>query len=318
MKALVVGGAGFIGTHLCGTLLDKEIEVVCVDDLSMGTEENLNCLINRKGFSLYKTDASNTDELKIIFQNNHPDIVFHLAANSDIQASAKRPEIEYKNTYSTTFSVLSCMKDTGVKKIFFSSTSAVYGDKRDLLLDENTPNLMPISYYGAAKLGSEALISAFTYMNNMQSLVFRFPNIIGPNLTHGVIYDFIRKLEKNPSSLLILGDGNQIKQYMYVSDLINAIMRFVFSIPNGMTLYNVGTEGGTSVNKIAETVCKEMGLSETTFEYTGGESGWKGDIPRFKYCLDKVHSAGWRAEYTSDEAVVLAVKDNWEKSIYGQ
>lgn len=320
MKALVVGGAGFIGSHLCGALLEyqileegKGIKVVCVDDLSLGSEENIGHFIARDSFTFYKTDASDIDALEDIFQKERPDIVFHLAANSDIQTSAKRPEIEFKNTYSTTFAVLSCMRKTGVKRLFFASTSAVYGDKRETLLDENTPNLMPISYYGAAKLGSEALISAFTYMNDMQSLIFRFPNVIGPRLTHGVIYDFIRKLRSNSSKLVILGDGKQTKPYIYVLDLIDAILHFTFRITEGVTLYNVGAEGDTSVNKIAEIVCAEMGLAETKFEYTGGESGWKGDVPKFGYCLDKVHSAGWKAKYTSDEAVRLSVRENIQR-----
>lgn len=316
MKALVVGGAGFIGSHLCGALLDIDISVVCVDDLSLGTENNISGYGDSENFVFYKADASNIDEMKKIFQYKRPEIVFHLAANSDIQISAKAPSIEYKNTYSTTFTVLSCMREAKVKKIFFASTSAVYGDKRDVFLDENTSNLAPISYYGAAKLGSEALISAFSYMNDMQSLIFRFPNVIGPGLTHGVVYDFIKKLKGDPSKLVILGDGRQTKPYIYVSDLIEAIIKFAFETPVGVTLYNVGVEGETSVTKIAEIICNEMGLSDVLFEYTGGKSGWKGDVPRFQYCLDKIHSAGWKAKLASDDAVRLAVRKNLKEGDY--
>lgn len=318
MKALVVGGAGFIGSHLCEALLEKKIDVICVDNLSLGTERNISNLINSNKFTLYKMDASKTNDLGSIFEKKRPDIVFHLAANSDIQMSAEHPEIEYINTYSTTYSILYNMKKSGVKKLFFASTSAVYGDKKDILLDENTPNLMPISYYGAAKLGSEALISAFSYMNDIQSLIFRFPNVIGPRLTHGVIYDFIRKLKANPSKLIILGNGKQTKPYIYVSDLIDAIMKFMFRIWDGVTLYNIGVKGETSVNRIAEIICNEMGLIGTTFEYTGGDSGWKGDVPKFRYCLDKAHSTGWRAKYTSDQAVTLAIQNNLRENTYDQ
>ena len=178
-----------------------------------------------------------------------------------------------------------------------------------LLLDENTPNLSPVSYYGAAKLGSEALINAFSYMNDIQALVFRFPNVIGPRLTHGVIYDFIRKLKKNPKRLEILGDGKQTKPYIYVSDLVEAILRFKETGRQGVSLYNVGVEGDTSVTCIADIVCEEMGLSSVQYDYTGGEGGWKGDVPRFRYCLDKIHGAGWKAVYTSDEAVRRTVRE---------
>lgn len=310
MRALVVGGAGFIGSHLCDALLEQGEECVCVDSLSLGTKKNIEHLLSKDGFTFYELDASETNELESVFQKTDFDMVFHLAANSDIQSSAKKPEVEYKNTYSTTFSILSCMRKYGVKKIFFASTSAIYGDKRNELLDESTPDLMPISYYGASKLGSEALISAFTHMNDMQSLIFRFPNVIGPRLTHGVIYDFIKKLETDSSKLLILGDGRQTKPYIYVTDLIGAIMTFAFQKKDGVTIYNIGAEGETSVNKIAEIVCEEMGVKHVIFKYTGGEGGWKGDVPRFQYCLDKVHLAGWRARYTSDEAVRKTVREN--------
>ena len=202
------------------------------------------------------------------------------------------------------------MRKYGVKKLFFASTSAVYGDKRDELLDENTPNLSPISYYGAAKLGCEALISAFSYMNEMEALVFRFPNVIGPRLTHGVIFDFIRKLQSNENCLQILGNGKQTKPYIYVTDLVDAILQFMNTGRQGVELYNVGVQGATSVTRIADIVCEELGLRSVKYEFTGGEGGWKGDVPRFEYCIDKIHGAGWKAVYTSDEAVRETVRKN--------
>jgi UDP-glucose 4-epimerase len=310
MKALVVGGAGFIGSHLCDALLEKGNDVVCVDNLSLGTKKNIGHLAENPGFVFYEADASVERELDAVFAKEKPEYVFHLAANSDIQASALNPQTEYRNTYTTTFCILSCMRTHGVKKLFFASTSAVYGDKREELLDENTPNLSPISYYGAAKLGSEALISAFSYMNDMEALVFRFPNVIGPRLTHGVIFDFIRKLEADPTRLEILGDGRQTKPYIYVTDLIDAIMKFSSSTERGVTLYNVGVEGATSVTTIADIICDEMGLKDVKYNYTGGEGGWKGDVPRFRYCIDKIHNAGWKAAHTSDEAVRQTVRKN--------
>lgn len=313
MKALVVGGAGFIGSHLCDALLAEGHSVVCVDDFSLGTEENIRHIKSHERFVLYREDASRREGLTEVFQEEMPEYIFHLAANSDIQASAKNPDVEYRNTYGTTFQILSCMRQFGVKKLFFASTSAVYGDKRDVLLDENTPGLAPISYYGAAKLGSEALISAFSYMNDMQALVFRFPNVIGPRLTHGVIYDFLRKLQRDPGYLQILGDGRQTKPYIYVTDLVSAIIQFMETEESGVTLYNVGVEGETSVTGIADIICQELGLTDVRYEYTGGEGGWKGDVPRFRYCVDKIHGAGWKAQYTSDEAVRKTVRGNIKK-----
>lgn len=308
MKVTVIGGAGFIGSNLCERLLSEGHEVICIDNFSLGSAEKVSFLCNQKNFKLIECDASNVAELDKVFKDNLPEYVFHLAANSDIQASAKKPEVEYKNTYSTTFAILSVMRKYNIKKLFFASTSAVYGDKRDVVLDENTPNLSPISYYGAAKLGSEALISAFTYMNDMKSLVFRFPNVIGPRLTHGVVFDFIKKLKDNPKELQILGDGKQTKPYIYVVDLIDAIIKLMY-VEEGVTLYNIGVDGATCVTTIADIICEEMNLKDVKYDYTGGEGGWKGDVPKFKYSITKVHAAGWKAKYTSDEAVRMTVKE---------
>lgn len=312
MKTMVVGGAGFIGSHLCDALLANGHKVVCVDNFSLGTKENIRYLQKNDKFTLYETDAADKNALDEVFDKTKPEIVYHLAANSDIQASAVNPDVEYRNTYTTTYNVLYCMRKYGIKKLFFASTSAVYGDKRDVILDENTSNLSPISYYGAAKLGSEALISAFTYMNDLCSLIFRFPNVIGPRLTHGVLFDFIRKLQKDGSHLEILGDGRQTKPYIYVTDLINAIIRFTLADDvkrTGVSLYNLGVDGETSVTHIADMLCEEMGLNAVQYHYTGGEGGWKGDVPRFRYCIDKIHKEGWKAEYTSDEAVRKTIQN---------
>lgn len=309
MKTVVVGGAGFIGSNLCEVLLERENHVICIDNLSNGNRENINEISSNRDFIFYEGDATDEEFLKKIFSKENPDVVFHLAANSDIQASASNPKVEYRNTYTTTFCILECMRKCGIKRLFFASTSAIYGDKRGIELREDTPDLSPISYYGAAKLGSEALIQAYSYMNDMKTLIFRFPNVIGPKLTHGVIYDFIRKLDKNKEVLNILGDGKQTKPYIYVRDLVEAIVDFTIETKTGVEIYNLGVSGSTSVKKIADTICEELGLKNVKYEYTGGESGWKGDVPQFRYCLDKIHKMGWKAQYTSDEAVRKTVRD---------
>ncbi len=307
MKVLVAGGAGFIGSNLIDVLIAEGNDVVCVDNFFIGTRENIAHLIGNPKFTFYELDLCDTETLLEIFANEKIEYVFHLAANSDIQASAASPSIEYKNTYSTTFSILECMRRNNVRNLFFASTSAVYGEKMGLEVGEETAALEPISYYGAAKLGAEALISAYTYMNDFHSLVFRFPNVIGSRLTHGVIFDFVKRLKEDPTQLRILGDGTQTKPYVYVSDLVDAILKFR-DIPRGVTLYNVGVETQTSVTRIADIVCEKMGLRGIPYNYTGGRGGWKGDVPVFQYDLSKIHAAGWKAVYTSDEAVALTVE----------
>lgn len=307
MKVLVAGGAGFIGSHLIDALLAEGNDVVCVDNFFIGTKENIAHLKDNAHFKFYEQDLTDLDKVLEIFKKEQVEYVFHLAANSDIQASAQSPMIEYKNTYSTTFILLECMRQCGVKKLFFASTSAVYGEQMGAEVSEEAVALKPISYYGGAKLGSEGIISSFAYMNDMSVLVFRFPNVIGPRLTHGVIYDFVKRLKDDPSHLKILGDGRQSKPYIYVLDLVDAIMRFK-DAPKGVTLYNVGVETQTSVTRIAEIVCEKMGLSGIPFEYTGGRGGWKGDVPVFAYNLEKIHATGWTAHMTSDEAVAKTVE----------
>ena len=307
MKALVAGGAGFIGSHLVDALLAENFEVVCIDNFFIGTRENIAHLRNHPKFKFYEQDLADFTAVLKIFEEEKVDHVFHMAANSDIQASANDPMIEYKNTYSTTFVLLECMRRTGVKNLFFASTSAVYGEQMGAEVSEEAVALQPISYYGGAKLGSEGIISSFAYMNDMNVLVFRFPNVIGPRLTHGVIFDFVKRLKADPSHLRILGDGTQSKPYIYVLDLVDAIMRFK-DAPKGLTLYNVGVQSQTSVTRIAEIVCEKMDLVGIPFEYTGGRGGWKGDVPVFAYNLDKIHATGWHAKMTSDEAVGKTVE----------
>lgn len=307
MKALVAGGAGFIGSNLIDALIAEGNDVVCVDNYFIGTHENIKHLAGDTHFKMYEQDLADFEAVNKIFRTEQVDYVFHLAANSDIQASAGNPAIEYHNTYSTTFSLLEAMRLNGVKKLFFASTSAVYGEQMGREVSEEAVALKPISYYGGCKLGSEAIISSYAYMNDMSVLVFRFPNVIGPRLTHGVIFDFVKRLKADPSHLRILGDGTQSKPYIYVLDLVDAIMRFK-CVDKGITLYNVGVETQTSVTRIAEIVCEKMGLTGIPFEYTGGRGGWKGDVPVFAYNLDKIHSAGWRASMTSDEAVAKTVE----------
>ena len=309
MKVLVAGGAGFIGSHLIDLLLKNGDEVVCVDNYFIGTKKNIEHLKDNSHFKLYEQDLCDIEALDKIFYEEKIEYVYHLAANSDIQASAENPVIEYKNTYTTTFNLLECMRKHGVKKMFFASTSAVYGEKEGKNVSELEPDLRPISYYGASKLGSEAIISAYSYMNDMKVLIFRFPNVIGPRLTHGVIFDFIKKLKLDSTQLTILGDGTQTKPYIYVSDLVEAIVRFKDVKETGITIYNLGVTTQTSVTAIANIVTEKMGLKGIPYNYTGGKGGWKGDVPKFQYDLSKIHNTGWKAKHESDKAVELTVEN---------
>ena len=309
MNTLVAGGAGFIGSHLIDSLLSEGHRVVCADKLIMG-KHNIVHVKEDACFKFYEAELANQDMVDQIFDEENIDVVYHLAANSDIQKGGKEPRIDFNDTLLTTRALLEGMRKADVKKLFFASTSAVYGEMPDVKLTETTGGLMPVSYYGGAKLASESLISSYVSMNDMSAVIFRFPNVIGPRLTHGVVFDFIRKLRRNPEELEILGNGMQCKPYIYVLDLVEAIVQLTKTFDLGETVYNISvTSSGTTVTRIAEIVVEELGLKDVRFAYTGGDRGWKGDVPRFTYDIDKVLSTGWKPKHTSDEAVRQTVKD---------
>jgi len=315
MKVLVAGGAGFIGSHLTDKLLSEGHEIVCADKLIFGDadikhlRENKELVYSEK-FKTYEMELANQDNVDRLFAENKIDAVYHLAANSDIQKGGKEPSIDFNDTFLTTKTLLEGMRKAEVKNLFFASTSAVYGEILDVELNETTGGIKPVSYYGGAKLASEALISSYVSMCDMNVVIFRFPNVIGPRLTHGVIFDFIKKLQANPYELEILGNGTQCKPYIYVLDLVEAIASLTKKWKIGEEVFNISVKSkGTTVTHIAEIVVDVLGLKNVSFKYTGGDRGWKGDVPRFKYDISKVLSTGWQPQHTSDEAVRQAVVD---------
>lgn len=312
MKVLVTGGAGFIGSHLVERLLKEGNKVIVVDNYTLGKKENLSKVLGNENLEIIECNIDETEKFCERLSNYNIDMIYHLAANSDIQKGGQNPDVDFRDTFMTTRSVLELMRRNNIKKMFFSSTSAIYGDKLGIPLKEDLGDLRPISYYGGAKFASEALISSYTHMNDLNVVMFRFPNVIGPHLTHGVIFDFKKKLERNPKELEILGDGTQQKPYVYVLDLIDAIMMLTKDIKKGIEIYNAGDETSTSVLTIANIVCEELGYKDVEYKFTGGNIGWKGDVPKFNFNLEKIHKAGWKASHTSDEAVrdtVRSIKD---------
>lgn len=309
MNILVAGGAGFIGSHLCDALINRGNMIIVADKLIMG-DQNIEHLKGNINFKFYEVELANQENVDRIFSENKIDAVYHMAANSDIQKGGKDPSIDFNDTLLTTRTLLEGMRKSSVKNLFFASTSAVYGEMLDVMLTEETGGIKPVSYYGGAKLASEALISSYVSMCDMNSVIFRFPNVIGPRLTHGAVYDFIKKLRKDPDKLEILGNGTQCKPYIYVLDLIDAIVKLTEEFKPGEDVYNISVKGeGTTVTHIAEIVVDVLGLENVEFKYTGGDRGWKGDVPRFTYDISKMLNTGWEPKHSSDEAVRQTVME---------
>ena len=306
MKILVTGGAGFIGSHLDDALIARGHQLTIVDNLVLGRKENIEHLIGNPNFRFIEADLLDMPKMREIFTEGKFDMVYHLAANSDIQKGGNDPRVDYNLTFNTTFNVLQLLKEFEIKKFFFASTSAIYGETYDVLNEDYGP-LKPVSNYGAGKLASEAFISAFSSTYGIQTWITRFPNVVGERFTHGVIYDFIKKLRSNPEELEVLGNGEQCKPYVYVKDLVEAILYVIDHASDKYNVYMIGSDSRTKVKEIAAMVIEEMGLN-ARIRYTGGDRGWVGDVPEFRYDLTKINKLGWIAPHNSNESVRLAIQ----------
>ena len=306
MKVLVTGGAGFIGSHLCEALIEQGHGVVAIDNLLLGRREHLAHLLPHPDFAFDRQDLLDVDALRQMFQREAFEAVFHLAANSDIQTSGEDPSRDLQLTFMTTYHVLLCMREYGVKPLVFSSSSAIYGELPTPLREDTGP-LFPISHYGAAKLASEAFIASWCAQYGFQAWIFRFPNVVGERATHGVLVDLLDKLARNPHELEVLGDGTQQKPYLYVTDVVQAMLFTWQRAREPLNCFNIGVEGGTKVSTIVEMILRELRV-QPKIVYTGGRGGWPGDVPIVHYDTTKLRKLGWMAHYTSDEAVELAVK----------
>lgn len=311
MNILITGGAGFIGSHLCDYLIGKGNNITVVDNMVLGRKENISHLLDNERFHFIEEDILHKEAMQEIFSKGKFEMIFHLAANSDIQKGGKNPYVDYQLTFNSTFQLLMLMKEFGVKKLFFASTSAIFGEVYGKI-DEDFGPLRPVSNYGAGKLASEAFISAFSSTYNIQTWITRFPNVVGERFTHGVIFDFIKKLKNNPNELEVLGDGNQCKPYIYVKDLIDGIMYVINNTKERFNVFNLGPDSRTQVKEIAQMVIEEMNLS-AAIRYTGGDRGWVGDVPEFKYDLTKINELGWTAPHTSNESVRIAIQKGLNK-----
>jgi UDP-glucose 4-epimerase len=296
--ACVTGGCGFIGSHLVRRLLARGWNVVAFDNLTVGTVAML-----PENSRLRFIQGDIRDEAAVRDAIRGCEIVYHFAAPTNVRTALQMPRHDIDHGVNGTQSVLEAMRVAGVGKIVYASSSCVYGSGLPQPVSEEMGPLVPSSVYGASKLAGEGLIGAYSHTFGIQSWLFRFPNVVGPALTHGVILDFIRRLHSEPDCLTIYGNGRQTKTYCWVEDCVEGVLDLLDRADDEVNTLNVTAPGSTTVRRIAELVVEAMGLREPHFMYTGGAAGWQGDVPIIQLDGSRAAELGWRARLTSDEAV---------------
>lgn len=318
MNYFVVGGAGFIGSHLVKTLLteEKNSQVTVYDNFSSGSMWHLAGLDHNDRLRIIRDDVKNIESLQPAMAGM--DVVYHFAANPDIAKAVTQPDIDFwEGTYLAN-NVLEAMRRNNVRKLLYASGSGVYGDLGLGEAHEDHAPMLPISTYGASKLACEALMAAYCAMFDMTASAFRFANVVGPCQTHGVGYDFIRRLARNPRELPIMGDGTQSKSYIYISDVIKALRLLEKISPGGYSYYNVATQDYLTVTEIADIITGIMGLRSVVYKYSGGSRGWKGDVPVVRLNSDKIRALGWANKHSSKEAIYESGRAIYEDAKAGK
>jgi UDP-glucose 4-epimerase len=315
MTILVTGGAGFIGSHLVDHFMERGEKVCVLDDLSAGSLSNLEGWIGTQGLKFIEGDLLKRTSIEASLEGC--DVVYHLAANPEVRSWKARPEDHFRYNVEATFNLLEAVREQGdVETLVFTSTSTVYGEANVLPTPETYAPLKPISNYGASKLAAEALICSYASMYGFRCVIYRMANVVGPRSNHGVVYDFVEKLSRNPRELEVLGDGSQSKSYLFVNDCVDGMVFGVEGTDEQVEILNIGSEDRVDVLTIARIVVEEMGLEDVEIRLTGGVDGgrgWKGDVKLMQLDVSRLKSLGWRPNWGSAEAVRLTARSLIER-----
>jgi UDP-glucose 4-epimerase len=305
-KVFITGGAGFIGSHLVDRLAQDGWTITVFDNLSSGREEFIKQHIGKSYFTFVKGELLDINQVKKAIKDHN--LVFHLAANPDIRYGIEHTDTDLKQNTIVTYNVLESMRLNDISEIAFASTSTIYGEPNVMPTPEDYGPLYPISLYGASKLACEALITSFCHTFNMKCWIYRFANIVGGRGTHGLIFDFINKLKKNPKELEILGDGKQAKSYLLVDDCVDSMLFIYENARDQFNVFNLGSNDRMDITTIADILVKKMGLKDVKYMFTGGSRGWPGDVPQMFLDVRKLNNLGWKAKHNSRQAVEIAIE----------
>jgi len=302
LKILVTGAAGFIASNLIPRLLARGDEVAGIDNFFLGKREYL---AEHPRFTFHEMDLLDLDRVAALVAQFKPDRVWHLAANSDISFGTKYTDFDLKGGTLVTYNVLESMRRADVKEIVFSSSGAVYGEPTVMPTPEDYGPILPISLYAASKVACETLITAFAHNYDLRAWIYRFGNVVGPNPTHGVIYDFVLRLRDDPTKLVVLGDGTQAKPYVYVEDTLDGMEFGIAHAREHVSVHNLAVDDQTSVREIAEWTIEAMGIDRATIDVQYGDSprGWRGDVPQVQLDTRRMTALGWTPKHSSAEAV---------------
>jgi UDP-glucose 4-epimerase len=310
VSCFIAGGAGFIGSHFVDRLLaDSQVERVTIfDNMSSGREWHFAGHLRNGCFAFVRGDVEDLDALTAAMRGH--ETVIHLASNPDIARAQVEPTIDFDQGTLLTQNVVEAMRRSGAKTILYASGSGVYGDLGEAEASERDAIGLPISTYGASKLAGESLISAYCYMFDLRGRSFRFGNVVGARQTHGVGYDFVKRLLVDPTHLDILGDGRQSKSYIHVDDVVEAVLMAYREGENAYDVYNVATGDYITVTEIAHLAVEVLGLAPASvqFRYSGGDRGWKGDVPVVRLATDRIRAIGWRCRRSTRQALEASMR----------
>jgi UDP-glucose 4-epimerase len=314
VSCFIAGGAGFIGSHFVDRLLaDPQVERVTVfDNMSSGREWHFAAHLANGRFSFVLGNIEDLGALTAAMRGH--ETVIHLASNPDIAKAQVEPTIDFDQGTLLTQNIVEAMRRSGAKTILYASGSGVYGDLGEAEASERDAVGLPISTYGASKLAGESLISAYCYMFDLRGRSFRFGNVVGARQTHGVGYDFLKRLLADSTYLDILGDGRQSKSYIHVDDVIEAVLTAYGPDENAYAVYNVATGDYITVTEIADLAVEVLGLApgSVQFRYSGGDRGWKGDVPVVRLATDCIRAIGWRCQRSSRQALEASMSSMLE------